>query len=545
MRAILTFCLLICAGVGARADEVGVTAPITTATLYPQGATIEREAAFDLPAGAHELIVDGLPRTLNPDRLRVTAEGVQIGAVSFRTERLPAPQPADSAQVTQARAALQAAEQLLRAARDRAQGQTILIEAAQARIAFLSDIGAAPDLAAQGADGLRALAAMIGDETLAARQRIQEARIARRDIETDITELESDVARARAALDALQPQPRDTARLRVAVTAAQALQGRLRLSYQVDNAGWTPVNDYFLMQSPQPVLRIARGALVWQGSGEDWQDVALTLSTARPSQQFSPSNLSARLVRVIDPPPPRKEAPQDSMRATLGAPAPMVEPVAEESIVTATAMPAGLNIVYTYPLPVTLASQAEALRLVLGTVETDASLVAQAVPLYDETAFLLAGFTNDTGEVLLPSRGSSLYLDGGYVGSLDTALVAAGDQSELSFGPIDGLRLGRVIEDRQQGDRGVLSRATDRAETVRITLRNLTGRAWPVRLLDRVPYSEQQELEVTWSADPAPDTVDYDDRRGVLAWRFDLPGGATREITLSHRLRWPEGKVLR
>lgn len=74
-----------------------------------------------------------------------------------------------------------------------------------------------------------------------------------------------------------------------------------------------------------------------------------------------------------------------------------------------------------------------------------------------------------------------------------------------------------------------------------MTLKNLTGESWPVRLMDLVPYSEQEDLQITFSADPVPDETDVDSMRGVLAWRFDLAAGEERSVMLSYRMRWPEG----
>jgi hypothetical protein len=66
-----------------------------------------------------------------------------------------------------------------------------------------------------------------------------------------------------------------------------------------------------------------------------------------------------------------------------------------------------------------------------------------------------------------------------------------------------------------------------------------------VRLLDQVPYSEQEDLEITWSATPDPTETDVDGQRGILAWEFDLAAGEKREIGLAYSMSWPEGMVLR
>ena len=73
---------------------------------------------------------------------------------------------------------------------------------------------------------------------------------------------------------------------------------------------------------------------------------------------------------------------------------------------------------------------------------------------------------------------------------------------------------------------------------------NLTDKAWPLRVIDRVPYAEQEDLQITHTATPAETTADYDDKRGVLAWDLDLAAGAKQVIKLDTTMRWPADQVL-
>jgi len=157
----------------------------------------------------------------------------------------------------------------------------------------------------------------------------------------------------------------------------------------------------------------------------------------------------------------------------------------------------------------------------------------------------MASFTNASDEVILPTGEARFYLDGRFTGQRPIDLIPAGGEAELSFGPIDGLRLSRIVEQRSEGERGVITRSNGQQERVRIEVENLTGESWPLRLLDRVPYSEQDALEIDWTATPAPDTTDAEDKRGVLAWSFDLAAGQSRAITLDYSLEWPKDKILR
>jgi Domain of unknown function (DUF4139) len=114
----------------------------------------------------------------------------------------------------------------------------------------------------------------------------------------------------------------------------------------------------------------------------------------------------------------------------------------------------------------------------------------------------------------------------------------------MAFGAIEGLRLTRDMPNRLEGDSGIIVTSNQIEESATLKIENLTDESWPVRMLDQVPYSEQEDLEVTVSADPAASETDVDGKRGVLAWDFDLAPGEMREITLDHSLSWPEGMVL-
>ena len=103
----------------------------------------------------------------------------------------------------------------------------------------------------------------------------------------------------------------------------------------------------------------------------------------------------------------------------------------------------------------------------------------------------------------------------------------------------------RQILDKATGDRGIIRRSNEQTEETKIEVKNTTGRSWSVRLLDRIPYSEQEDLVIDWSATPMPTAQDIDGKRGVLEWSFDIAPGASKAIDLSHDIVWPEGKMLR
>jgi uncharacterized protein (TIGR02231 family) len=203
----------------------------------------------------------------------------------------------------------------------------------------------------------------------------------------------------------------------------------------------------------------------------------------------------------------------------------------------------GDTVIYRYPTKVDLASGVEDLRLKLDDLTLSAKVRAEAVPRNDATAFLVARMVNDSAEILLPGE-AYLYRDGALTGVAQLAVLPPGEEARLGFGAIDGIRLTRDMPLTAEGERGILMTSTQIEEKAVLEVENLTGEAWPVRVLDMVPYSEQEDLEIRFTADPPVSEEDVEGQRGILAWDFDLGPGETRAITLESVISWPEGKVL-
>ena len=512
------------------AETFELTSQISNVIVYPNGAKVTRTAQFDLPAGSHQLQVLDLPQTVALDGIRAKLTGAQLGAVTLRDDFVPPRAEVEDAARAAAERRLEAAREELQAHQDDIRSLHLSKEAADTAIGFLRGLTKSDALSGLSAEDLRDIARMMGEETFAARQAVLEADAEARQLSRDLPDLQQAVDKAQQALDALVRGQDEVLLVEVAASTSAATQGTLEISYFIDAASWRPVNDASLTLD-SGMLQLDRGALVEQYSGENWQDVSLTLSTSQPSGKVAASEVFSDSRQLVEP-----HRPLAKVRSETAAPAfadmaaPLLEVAEAEPMVMAppVALAGGLILTYPYPQPVSLATGADAAKLSLGTLSFEATIEATAVPLYDQTAFLTAKILNDSGEEILPSPETLLYLDGELVGRFDQPMLAAGDDLRLPFGPIEGLQLRREIT-RNQGDRGILSKSNDRTEAIRITVDNLTNRAWDMRLIDRVPYGEQDDLQITWSTLPEPSETDLDGRRGVLAWTFPLAAGAEKK----------------
>lgn len=551
-RLLLTTSLIALAAPGF-SDTFTGNAPVDTVTIYPGLATVSRLLTLDVPAGQHDIIVPGLPQSLATEGLRVSApSGTQIGAVNLAYDRLPVTPDQTSPDIQAAMDEVERLEEVLRT-RDVAIAEIRLrVQAAEEQIAFLqslSQASAGEALTASSIADIQALAQMVGSQTLTVKQAAfaaeQEALAATRAREDDVEAL-SDAKRALAAL--MAPKEEGSV-LTFTLNAAEAGEVTIDISSLEGFANWSPVYDMRLTTGDEPSVDIDRAVVVSQETGQDWLDVKLVLSTARPGEQIAPSGVWAPVRRIVS----EEELERERDMRVMAEDAPMLSRsvlggVAEMAMAPepfkATADFSGATVTYTYPGRVDVRNGVDDLRLPLDTLNLDADVWAEAAPSADSIAYRVAEFTNSTDEILLPGQ-ALVFADGTMIGFSQLPLLAAGADTEMGFGPLDGLRLTRTTPNKSEGDVGVFSSANQLTEQAQMKVENLTGQDWTVLLRDAIPYSEQDDLEVEFDASPAVTRRNPKGQRGILEWDLEVAAGATQEVTLDYTLTWPSGYVLR
>ena len=542
---------LIALSAPAFADTFTTEARVDTVTLYPGLAKVSRLLTINVPAGQHEIVVPGLPQGLASAGLRLAAtDGAQIGAVNLAYDRLPVTPDLTSPEIQAAKDAVEQMEDALRQ-RDAAIAQIRLrVQAAEGQIAFLqsmSQASAGDSLTASTITDIQALAQMVGAETLALRQAAftaeQEAQAAERAREDDVEALRD----AQRALDALMAPEQDGSVLTFTLDVATAGEVTIDVNTMEGYANWTPVYDVRLTTGDAPSVDIDRSVVVSQQTGQDWVDVKLVLSTARPGEQVSPSDVWAYPRRIVSE--EELERRKTLYDAPAAAPSPMVMMEDAElsragaQSVQATTDFSGAAVTYTYPGRVTIRNGVDDLRMPLDTLSFDADVWAEAAPSRDAIAYRVAKFTNTSPEVLLPGE-AMIFADGTMVGFGSLPLLAAGVETDMGFGPLDGIVLTRTTPNRTEGDRGVFSSSNQLTEQAVMTVENLTGQDWDVLLRDAVPYSEQDDLKVDITATPSVTRTAPENQRGILEWDLSVPAGEKQEVTLNYTLTWPSGYVL-
>jgi hypothetical protein len=135
-----------------------------------------------------------------------------------------------------------------------------------------------------------------------------------------------------------------------------------------------------------------------------------------------------------------------------------------------------------------------------------------------------------------------VFVDGALLLTSGIEPIDRGGSIPLGLGLEDRIRVARNAR-TDEGSAGLLGGSTTVDHDVTIDLRSSLGRPATVFVLERVPVTDEEDVEITHSAKPAPERYDQSDRgspiRGGLRWRIELAAGGTATIQLGYRVKLP------
>ncbi len=361
----------------------------------------------------------------------------------------------------------------------------------------------------------------------------------------------------------LAPARIERTEVKVYVSAGAPLEADVTVRYQVPDASWVPLYDARLAsggKTAAPALELTRRASIQQASGESWDDVALTLSTTRPTAGASAPELRPMTVdfepefvpRPMASPAPasvsaRSMADDGAMAEAAGESAPE-EPARKLKAVVrqvnAEIMTAPFQALFAVPGRTTIANTGEAKRVQLQTDLIEPELAVKTTPKEDAKAYLYAKLMlPKTSSPMLPGE-VSLFRDGTFVGTNKLPVLSPGEEHELGFGIDDLVRVKHALLEEKRGETGLISTSKTDSRNYRITIKNMHERAVNLVVFDQIPASQNQDIRVELNSRTPPTKQNVEDKRGVLAWESKLEPDGEQVIDFGYRVTWPSAKTV-
>lgn len=497
-------------------------------TIYEDRAEVTRRARVHLPGGAAEIVLRALSPLIDEARIIARferAEGsdvassaqiddvvivrkhVQDGADVIQARRLKRAQ--QQAELDQAHAPVVAAFQA--ADQQRKQIEALMKAAllARARRTGRGDV----DAAAVAAEHERLTAALA-----AADAKLQQTRAA--------------FMRSEAALKKLRSAPveaggrtRPVCEVTLRVSSKEAGEVEIVVSTVVPCAAWRPSHEAALVRDGEDAtsgaVRFVGHGSVWNRTGEDWNDAALTLSTARPSQGAQLPSLSEDRLRL------RQKTAEEKKTIVVEHRSEAVPKSATQG--GAPGVDDGGEVRAFLVAKATIPDDGRPHRVELFRFEAPCAVARVAVPEKSELVFVRASFKNAgsapilAGPVALTDRGA-------FIGTGDLLYCGVGEDLDVAFGSDDGLRVGFVrthVEEKKLIGKNLHHWVQE------ATITSTRSSPTTTQLLFRMPVSELQQVKVLHSAAHSTVAEQKVDSHGLVRLPVTVEGGHDKSVALA------------
>lgn len=538
----------------ALADDIKATTQVSAATIYTDRALVSRSGQVTLPAGAQTLVIENMPAGFDESSLRVQGKAeasVKIGAVEVKHVYL-----AELAAATERERA-----KALQAKQDEKALAEAEVKALQARADFIDRIvenGANNPTEKDGAkldfspekwtQAMTTLQAGMAET----QKGLVTKNIAIRTIDEEIAKLQNDVRQ-------VQTQQRERRDVYIHVEAKADTVFEFSMTYQSPGAYWRPVYDARL-DTGKAELLLEQYGQVAQQTGEDWHNVSLTLSTARPELGTEMPHINPWYIQSVQQVYAQNASiafAGGAMRNMAAAPAAMKADARDElkeevdaekrkvaEMVTTQAVTTDYSAEFKVPGHVDLKSVAVPAKFFVGKTNMAAPLYVQATPRLGPQAYLFAKIVNGEKFPIIPGVAAK-YRDGAFMGNAAMKLLRPGEQIGLSFGVDDRVKV-EYQKTKQSADNPTLIFVGDVTveRAYRSKVKNLHETPVTITVYDQFPIAGDADIktELLESATTKGFVKDDEDRQGVILWKTEFKPGEEKVFDMGFQVKYPKNK---
>lgn len=525
--------------------EIQVETTVSQVTVYPDRARVTAVAECECEPGLHRLLADELPLTLESDSVRVTGRGsAQVRILSVDVTR----QFYEETPAVQLRDLLQQIEQVeaeINTLQDEKEGW-----AAHGR--YLDGLREATQEYAKGLS--RGKTTVADQTTLIAflQEQDSQMRTAVRGLDQQLKEAERRLQKLKNEAGQLRSsKPRERNQVQIEIEALTAGTFSPEISYVVNKAGWQPLYDVRLIEEDEPpTLAVTYIAQVTQNSGQDWSEVALSVSTARPSLNQRLPELNPWYVdeaRPIMPRAVRKPMAQTAVAspqavAAAAVPADMaaeadVPVMFEAETVSAIVQSSESVTAVTFHIPgrADIPSDGSPHKKTLQQINLDPKIDYLCIPKHTDSVYRRATLENNSASPLLAGS-ASLFVGDEFIGRTRLDYTAVNGEIELLLGVEESITVQRELKKREV-DKKMLRDQRRIRFGYEIELKNLLAKAVGVEIHDHIPVSRNESIKIKLDQ-VKPEPAEHTDLN-MLEWQIALPAAGEQTILYEFLVEYP------
>jgi len=512
------------------AEAEKVTGKIDAVTVFTDRALVKRVQAVDSADKTGVIRFTGLPQSLMSDTVRASGSGVTVTGVALRyVEKVAGDEWAEHP----LKKKMEKLEAQIRAEGDQISNyrdQLRTIDSMMKLTTSQSDREAR--LKALNVDSWEKALSFLEEKRLAYQGKIRQS-----DEKTE--KLRRDLTRVTLQFNAETQSARNSS-TEVEVSFARAGQsnGKIELEYMVGNVSWNGVYD--LRGSAEGnEFQLVSHAIIRQSTGENWKNVAVTLSTAKPATALSPGILQPWRVSGSNFFASRPDAKRASGKLAATSAADREEVAGESPAEGADYSDSAETTTVSITLPgrENIQSDNSDHRVTLSTAPLKGTLTHVAVPSLSSYVYLKARLKNTSAAPVVGTMNA--FLDGSFVGAITLKTPAAvGEEFDVFLGVDQRMQLKRTLKRGDVENSGLFGGKVEVLNQWEIEVSNFTKKPRQVVVYDQFPVSADPGISTKFIGSSRGDM--QRDANGMLVWKIDIKPGEKIKYDFSYSLTFPK-----
>lgn len=348
----------------------------------------------------------------------------------------------------------------------------------------------------------------------------------------------------------------------VIVDLKEATTLQTNIKYIVSNCGWQANYDLLATELTNNIT-LKYKAKVYNNTGNNWDDIKITLSSANPDKTASAPILKPWIVSNTSNFKGRKKSnssylvPQNraykQYYGNSSAPAMNQQLDAlnfDQSSIQANQLKKSTVSFTTIQVPqisaefeinkaYSIPSDSKPYLVEIAKHDLNANFSHRAVPKLDKDAFLLASIVGWEKLNLIPGP-ANVYFSDTYVGQSYLETQSVEDTLRLSFGRDNKISIERKNSE-EMSEKTVLGNNKKDTYTYEITLKNNQSVASTINLYDQIPISQNSDITVTVNETSG---AQYNEATGELLWNIMMQPNEIKKVKLSFTIKYPKDKTI-
>jgi uncharacterized protein (TIGR02231 family) len=538
--------------VSENSGEITVDSKIDKITVYSDRAMITRTASVELNAGEQSLLFHNIPYEIDVNSVRVHGSGdAVLKDIQIKTAYFSEVQGEAEKKLYDKKKAIEDSLKEITDKLNEAKNEKKFIEGISVKLTSSNEKSGPVELSP---DKWEKIVKFYRTRQEALDNEMRETARTQQQVQNQLKQITNEIAHLR------DRQNKSKYDIHALVQMKKSGKLVLNLSYLIYNTGWRPAYD-MRVSTEEHKLNIAYNAVVWQNTAENWDNVSLELSTARPgvggqhpelapwrisrfipaypksapSRAYEGSEMKKKeaMTQMMNVMPSEKD--KDSAAEAEEAPAPGM--VSENAGVSSQTT----SVIFQIPGIHSIPGNNEEHKVTVMLKEFDVNFRYSTVPKLSPYAYLKAKAVNQTEYPMLPGS-TNIFLDNNFVANAKLQNVAPGEEFWTFLGIDEGIKVEHKLLKKDVSAEGVFSKINKVTYDYLIQMTSNKKHEEEIVVWDQIPIAESQDIKVELLEPQYQKDTDRLKKNELeyLEWMYKIKPGEKIKIQLKFSVTHPE-----